>query len=468
MKILLINPKSSYIVKTPPLGLLSLASYVRNKMDGVEIDLVDGHAYDMDNEGIQSAFEGRRYDAIGIYSIITNADNVCDLTRRLRKNSKNIVVGGPWATACHEDVLKYSLADYVVVGEGERPFVELLGSISGIEIEGEETRYVKRGVNCRFNRNADYLLSEDIPTPAWDLIDVEYYFKGFRNSMSPVIGTRRVLPIMTSRGCPFLCIYCHNVFGKAFRPRPIDSIIDEIKFLKNKYHVDTIEVWDDVFNLDRQRVIEFCRRIESDHIDIKISFSNGVRADLLDREIIDSLYRVGMCRVNYGIESGTKRIQDVLDKRQDLEKVSENIRYASTKKLLVTGGFFILGNPTETEKEVNETIRYACDLPIDIASFFISTPNKGTRLYEMVEDSAKRKIEDTPYLQRNFNMPTISISEVPIEKMRRIVRTAYLKFYLNPKRVLRILRKLKLIDIVKNAILVTRYITLRQSSLWFE
>jgi anaerobic magnesium-protoporphyrin IX monomethyl ester cyclase len=136
-------------------------------------------------------------------------------------------------------------------------------------------------------------LIEDIdhlPMPAYDLIPIERYGSFSRMSRT---GSGRFMSLFSSRGCPYRCIYCHNIFGKVFRFRNAESFFKEIKHLHDTYQIRDFEILDGIFNLDRNRLIDFCNRIINSGMKIALAFPNGMRGDLLDGQQLSKLRQAG-------------------------------------------------------------------------------------------------------------------------------------------------------------------------------
>lgn len=472
MKVLLINPGSDYLVKAPPLGLLCLAAYVREKMPDIGVEILDAHLEGKSDENLLDSIRKTNPTLVGIYTISANAGHIHRLIERMRKHVRYIVVGGPYATIYARSIIKDGSIDYIVMGEGEGPFCDLLKVLNDNDISAADSipRIISKTASDKQYMPGDLQIADidSLPQPAWDLLDVEEYFKVPRNSMSPVMGTKRVLPVFTSRGCPFQCAYCHNMFGKNIRFKTASRVVDEIKHLVEVYGIDAVEIWDDVFNYDRNRVLEICRMIKESGLAIKLSFSNGIRADILDEVVIDALVDAGAQRINFGIESGTDRIQKLLCKNQDLKRVEEVVRYVAAKNDIITGGFFIIGNPTETKEEMLQTIEYASGLPLDVASFFACTPNPGTKLFDMLSEETKKAIAEISPDRFNYHDSAFDISTLSHKEVRNLLKWAHLKFYFNMRRIRNILKKVSLADIIKNGVLVVRYILMSKTRLWYK
>ena len=204
-------------------------------------------------------------------------------------------------------------------------------------------------------------------SPDWDAIDIGEYTKNYSFSE---MNNSRYMPLFTSRGCPFKCNYCHNNFGKAFRFRSPKNVVDEIEILVKKYKVNRFEVFDDIFNFKKDRVLEICREIKSRNLKIKLAFPNAVRGDILDEEVIDALKMAGTDYLYFAIETATPSLQKKIKKHINLKRIKKNIDYA-VKKRIYCGGFFMLGFPGETREQIMDTISFALDLKIHQAAFFL-------------------------------------------------------------------------------------------------
>ena len=463
MKIVLINPKSNHIVTAPPLGLLYIAAYVRKDHPDCTLSLIDAHLYHLNNEHIVKQIKTIQPDIVGLYTISANAPYAISLIQAIRPYTPTIVIGGPLVTSWQQLIMMRCEADFAIMGEGEIPFSNLIRYLK--KYPHVSVPSINRVISRTSSKSIIYEPEKDVitdmnalPMPAWDMIDVESYFQASMNSESPVIGKKRVLPIFSSRGCPFKCSYCHNVFGKTFRARSAEHVVHEITYLKKTYGIEAIEIWDDVFNLDTKRLFRFCELMKAQSFSLNISFSNGLRGDILTKESVDALIEIGVKRINFGIESGTTRIQELLQKNQDLNKIKHIVAYIASKQKIITGGFFIIGNPTETLKEIQTTIRFANSLPLDLASFFSCTPNPGTDLFKRLPLNQQQNILQSPPMQYNYYEARFPISKVSPKTINKLLRKAYIRFYLNWKRIRSIQKKVCLKDMGRNGLFLLLYI----------
>ncbi len=351
-----------------------------------------------------------------------------------------IVIGGPYPTSNWEDAIKNPNINYAVVGEGEETLRRLVESLEN----GERHPEIK-GLAYRFNGDTQFFGFPDlikdldqIPMPAWDQIDLEFYFKNRRklSSMNPHQKSRRSVPLFTSRGCPYSCTYCHDVFGKKLRKHSVEYVMKEIRYLKDEKGIDEIDIIDDIFNLDRSRAKAICDKIVQENIRLGIAFPNGLRVDQMDEELVDKLCEAGCYRIVYAIESGSPKIQIEMKKKLNLKKAEEIITYTANKGISV-GGFFMLGFLNETEEDMQMTVDFALRSKLSTASFFILQPFPNTEIFNQAITAGF--ILDG-YPQEHYYQVSHNISKVPTERINKIRANAIRRFYFNPRRVYRYFR----------------------------
>jgi len=437
-RLLLIRPNSFIESTPPPLGLMYIASYLRENLDEFDIKIVDARIKDFSFEDIEEYIKDYQPEYIGITSLYVDSPQlhrIAQISKNIRKSSV-VITGGPYTTSGYKQALKDPNIDYCVVGEGEIPFKDLMKSLRHkLKLEDIKGIAFRNGGEILYNGVQAFVDDLDtIPFPAWDLIELNDYFYGKKRSLeNPVQICERAVSVMSSRGCPYGCIYCHNIFGKQFRARSPENVIKELKYLISEYNVQEIEFLDDTFNCNKKRAIKICDLIVAEKIKLKICFSNGVRADIMDEELIIKLKEAGTYRINYGIESTSSRIQKSMGKRLNLTYAKEIIEKTSRHKILC-GAFFMIGFPTETEKEMRETIDFAAESKLHTAVFAIATPYPGTELFRRAEEKGFN-------VERQFSTVgkvSVNMSAVPAEKLGRLRTLAFRKFYFNPIRCWRL------------------------------
>jgi len=275
--------------------------------------------------------------------------------------------------------------------------------------------------------------------PAWDIMDPRSYpdevqgafYKGFP------VGS-----IITSRGCPYECTFCANgiLMGRTLRFRDIEKVIDEIEHLIDNYHVEEIHILDDNFTINKKRALNFCQRMKERNIKTNIAFPNGVRLDRLDEEILLALREIGTYSITVGVESGSQGILDHMKKALTLDLIKEKIDLV--KKLgFNVNAFFIIGYPAETKKDIINTIKFAKELPIDIANFSCFLPLPGTEItQELLNSGRLKKIN---YAELFYSKVPFSPDGITKRELKTFQRKAFLSFYLRLHILLGLILRLK-------------------------
>jgi len=418
---------------TPPLGIMYIAAYLREKHD-VSIKICNQKISRFSDQVLLKKIVSHNPHIIGL-SVMTQASNNLQwITEKLRKSIPHawIILGGPHATALGKDLLSYTKAHAVVIGEGEIAFEQIVSSYPKlndlIKIQGVITHESSNGHISPYIENLDTL-----PIPAYDLIDISAYWK--EQSMPPV-PRRKYLTLFSSRGCPCKCSYCHNIFGKKFRQHSPERIVDEIAYYHKKYGVNDYEFVDDIFNLKPSFIFDFCELLHRKNLKIKIAFPNGVRGDLLTPDIIHALADAGMYYCAFAIESGAPRIQKLIKKNLDIEKCINNICIAQQRKVFCHG-FAMMGFPGETAKEMQMTIDLVANSRLHTASFFTVTPLPGSELYNQIKKKYPGVLEKLEF--KELSELTINLSDTDDALFLQIQRNALRKVMMNPNRIKRIM-----------------------------
>jgi radical SAM superfamily enzyme YgiQ (UPF0313 family) len=270
--------------------------------------------------------------------------------------------------------------------------------------------------------------------PAYDLIEMDEYGKWQRFSRT---GMGTYMCLFSSRGCPYQCIFCHNIFGKKFRARSAESMFEEVRHLHETYGIRHFDVLDDIFNLDRDRLIEFCDLVIESGMDLTFAFPNGLRCDLLDEEQLRKLKQAGTLLISFAVETASPRLQKLIRKNIDIDKLRENIAIAHSLRIH-PHGFFMIGFPTETWEEMKMTVNYIVSSKLHSFFLFAVNPYEGTELGDMARDMGLTPISDFSY--NYFGREFVNMTDVPDRKINRLRVRALLRFYLNPVRMFYIAR----------------------------
>ena len=436
MKILFIRPNSRIIATPVPLGLGYVASYLKIHRPQDEPKIIDARNLRLKPEKIIKLAQEFNPDLIGISAINFEADQVQILARLLKqiRPQTRLILGGPFPSANRDSIFtQIPEIDYLVVGEGEKTFLGLVNALEQ-EIEPKQVPgiFYQRNGEVIFTGEPEFVNNLDQLPFDWELVNPKSYFhhRG-RNSENIIKYSYKTLSIITSRGCPFGCIFCHNIFGKKFRARSPEKVVEEIALLRHKYGVEELEIVDDSFNLDLNRAKEICQGIIDRGLGLHLTLPNGIRGDIVDEEFLDLLKQAGFYRIAFAVESASPRIQKLIKKRINLEKVKWAIEETNKRGMIATG-YFIMGFPTETEEDIKMTIEFACSSKLSVASFFYLNPFPGTEVGKMV---GEEKLVNKQF--RDYSTMTVNLSAVSDEILHRLNKWAYRRFYLDPKRAWR-------------------------------
>lgn len=424
------------------MGIMALAAYLREKFP-LEVRIVNQRLDNCTAQELARRASEMGADIVGLSVLTNTACLVPEIAKQMRAALPNalIVLGGPHVSAAREQSLTGNDADAAVAGEGELPFELLIrakyegdGKLDGIP--GLIWRDTDGGI---VQNGGDSLLVEDLdilPMPAYDLIDIRAYWP--HKTIIPMVY-RRYAALVTSRGCPYHCMWCHNIFGKRIRMHSPARIVEEMAYLKATYQVNDFDLLDDTFNFNPQRVLEFCDLMNRRDLGVRWAVPNGLRGDILTPEVIDAMAGAGLFMCMFALESGSPRIQKFTGKNLNIPRFLENCTLMAKHRVFISS-CSMLGFPTETEEELEQTIQTACEADFHTASFFIVTPFPGTPLYEKVKRESPEKLRGLDYDMLNINTVRVNLTDLPDDVLYGYQRKAVRRFFLNPRRIGRILR----------------------------
>ena len=430
-----------YALVTPPLGVMYLAAYLRSKFDA-DVRIVNQRLYNCSNNDLVKEIADFEADVVGLGAITPMAHYLAQISRQVRAALPKslIILGGPHVSAFGAKAMARTDADAAVPGEGELALEMIIRAhLDGADFSGiPGVVWRNAGGEVVTNPGAVPVVKDvdSLPFPAYDLIDLPAYWR--RQSMAP-IPRRKYVSIFSSRGCPYGCKWCHCIFGKRFRAHSAERIADEVEHYQRTYGVRDVEFIDDIFNHDRKRVLEFCELAQRRNLGLEICFPNAVRGDTLTEEVIDALVSAGMYWCSFALETGSPRLQEDMGKRLNIPRFLENIELTARRGVF-TNGFMMLGFPTETEEEMQQTIDVACESPLHTASFFPVTPFPGTEIYDMVMRANPEKFGHLDYDDLSYCEMNVNLSTVPDDVLFRYLRKANRQFFMNPRRLARIVR----------------------------
>lgn len=414
MNILLVSPLiqecnyfGDFYAGWPQLGITYIASTLENsghKVKILEKKLLSGPDYpksedkivSLDNKFLQE-LENFKPDIVGLTATTPVIMDAFHTARFIKKFNPNILIiaGGRHPTSEYISTLNSCLEiDAVCCGEGEYTMLDFAKGLSFEKIAG----IAYRNGNGKAVKSPERPLCKDIdqiPPPAWHLLDEEFYFKP---NISIMRGDyMRSATIFTARGCPYNCAFCQSpemikTYGPGYiRYHSLDRVMLEIQHLVDRYKVEGISISDDLFALKKSRVLDFCNRIIKKGLNKKIKFTVNMRSDSVDEEMLLTLKEAGCIHVVYGTESGSDDTLKRMNKKTDSEKNLKAIQLAK-KVGLVSESNIVIGSPGETEKDMMKTIKFLKESKPD--KIFVSKfyPIPGTQFYKNLVEKGIIKI----------------------------------------------------------------------------
>lgn len=450
MRICLVSPRSNLwnSRKHIHMGL----GYLAGALIAAGYDDVTLFDAEVEDETIAEHLARETYDLVGISSPTPLIYEAWEVAALARKRGAITVLGGPHLTLMPEESMERADVDLVVRGEAEETIVEIVRALdtagathAGRERLGACDWGVVAGLTWRdaagqVVSNPGRPLPRDIsgiPWPAFHLFKIERYtnLQPLTDGLDP---HARAYTIVTSRGCPYQCIYCSKpITGNTWRARPPEDVVAEWRYLVEEMGATEIGVTDDVWNLKLDRAKELCRLlIDQGLTRVPWVTIHGMRADHTDAELFRLMKAAGCKRVGFGVESGNQAVLDAIKKRQTLDDVRRAFREARAAGLQ-TMGFFIFGLPADTEASMDDTIRFALELDPDLANFMIAAPYPGTELWDIARRDGRLFSMDWRDYAIHDEKARYELPGLPPELVERKWHDAYRRFYLRPSRIWR-------------------------------
>lgn len=401
----------------PPLGLMYLAAYIERCTEH-QVEILDMNVGDP----LMSALMTYKPDVVGITTTTLTLYDALLVAKMTKEYSKNIVtvMGGAHCSIYPNETASFPEVDYVIQGEGELPFLRLLNGVAGKILDTE------------IIENAD-----NKPFPARHLIDIKKYHS--------VLNKKPVTSMLSAFNCQMNCSFCYQPhYTKGWRARSAQSVVEEMAQIA-KMGIGEIEVMDDTFSFDRDRVLDICDRL----IHYKangvwsVGFNIRTRVDKVDYELLQKMKLAGCKRINYGVESFVPETLKTLRKGFDVEKAGLAIEM--TKYVGIEAqAYLMLGSPDETEEQMMQTINITNKLNPDYAYYSLTSPMPGTVMYKWGLNEGRYK----DYWREFVLNPTPDFKmriwrEEARDEMVRIMEKGYRSFYYRPQYVLNQLFKVK-------------------------
>jgi radical SAM superfamily enzyme YgiQ (UPF0313 family) len=400
----------------PPMTLAYLASILRKLVD---VRLIDAVGSKLTVEALVDMIKDFKPDFIICNTTTPTFENDLGVLSEIKKaHDCKVFVYGVHVTVLWRDALAHDQIDGVIIGEPDATVAELakkeLKKVPGLAYKDAGT-IVK-------NKSRDFMNLDELPLPAWDLVDLSKY-------RMPVTGEKYVL-VTTGRGCPYNCSFCVSqpYYGKKYRKRSVKKILAEIRYAKT-LGVNNFFFFSETFTLDKAHVLGLCDALIREKLSIRWVCNS--RVDTVDSEVLKKMKAAGCWMISFGIESASQEILDKSNKGITAAQSTTAVETASQAGLTVVG-HFIFGLPGETKESILETTDFSLRLPLTFAEYYVSTPFPGSRLFGELNS----QLVGIDWKRFEYSKNIVS-GELDLERSRK---KAYRLFYLRPRTILNLTR----------------------------
>ena len=406
----------------PPIGVAYVAALLQK--EGHKCIIIDAVAEDMDKTAVMERLKEFNPDVV-LVQLVTPLfrDSMAQL-REYKKQGWIAGVAGPHATVFPDSCLDEG-ADFVIRKEPEYTMRDLASviekktswdSVLGIS-------WIKNNKKIHNKERPLIANLDDLPFPARELLPWKKYKIPFGKDSAYTV-------ILTSRGCPYNCIFCgtHIYYGRTLRLRSGKNVVDEIEEIVNKFGINHFSLWDDTFTVNKQHVMDVCNEII--RRGLKVKWYCLGRADNVDEEALAIMKKAGCYQIQYGFESGSEQVLKYMRKGITPEQIRNAVRLTAKAGIEVSA-LFVIGFPEETEEDIEKTIEIAKTPGIKWAQFNIATPYPGTDMYDMVKGDLKESWEAFD----SYNVLDMK-RKVDKKRLMKLMRKAHREFYFRPSRIL--------------------------------
>ncbi|MDD5687895.1 MAG: radical SAM protein [Elusimicrobia bacterium] len=398
ISVCLLTPYSGereYELCDPILGLTYLSSSLSK--NNINNCIVDTRAGKLNvSEAVKSVIKYNP-EIVGISCTTNQFPNGLMIAEQLKSIRPEIMIvfGGPHVSALPDELIKHKFIDYIIQGEGEYSFINLVKHILADEKLNEGGIYFKKDNILQSTGPAKLIEKLDnIPFPDFSKLDIKTYFK--RQKM--FAHTKRVpyLSIITSRGCPGKCVFCSKaVYKQRCCMRSPENMIEEIERDIKDYKVKEIRIYDDCFTLSKSRVIEFCKLAVKKKLDVSFALPNGIRIDQVDKEMLEYMRAAGFYMLFFGVESGDQKVLDIINKGIKIEEIKQAVKLCK-KMGFYTCMYLVVGLPGSSSESEKMSLKLLKELNPNFIGVSMVTPYPGSELYNEMMRNKKS-------LQKSWN-----------------------------------------------------------------
>lgn len=438
--IILVNPYYQKRIRSiaqvsigPPLGLAYIAAVL--EQNGYKVTIIDANAEKLSEEEVLCRIMQAKPALVGL-TAVTPTIHICySIAKKIKKETPSIitVIGGVHATSLPKETLNECIDfDFLIRGEGEFTFIELVDALNQNKaLESIKGLAYRENGKIIINDKREVVLDLDIfPFPSRHLLP---------NKLYRTIDSNRMTCIIAMRGCAASCIYCavEEVAGKKLRRRSPSNVIKEIESCFSNYGTRFIAFLDDTFTFDKIWVHKFCDEFTETRFHRYVKWSCLTRVDNVDLGLLKHMKQAGCVRVEFGIESGSQEILDLLKKGITVSQIKK--AFSMAKEVgLSTLGFAMLNAPGETIETIMETKKIIMDLDPDFLQLSFATPYPGTELFEICErDNLLISKDWSKYIFLNHQL--IRNKNLSEDKLKKCMWDIQHSFYLRQKYILKML-----------------------------
>ena len=465
MKLVLIHPPAKTVVEQKDIpnyqhiGLGYLASYLEKF--GVDVKVIDAKLERLSLDDVIEMTLHEDPDVIGLTAMTHEIDraNETAVSIRNRINEALFVIGGVHVTALPRETLTaYNVFDVGIIGEGELTLQKLVDMLvqRKRDFSAIDGIVYRKGTGIMLNKEQSWIQDLDsLPFPAW-----RHFPKA------------TVYRIITSRGCPFPCVFCMRASGKTQRVRSPENVVSEIEHVIKVEKPEKFMFSDETFTLNKNHVNRICDLLIEKKLHKEIKWGSTTRVDVISFELLDKMKSAGCYEIQFGVESGNEQVLRAIRKNIHMDQASKAINLAK-RVGLHTEAAFILGHPNETFDTAYDTINFAAELNPDILQLGIMVPYPGTEVAKMAErGEGGYKILSNNWSDYNKQLGNAleldSLSRADLEKLQLI---GYLKLFIFNRRFLGLLRfifayRLEMVSYIKSVVFQKRMST-RKSEISF-
>ena len=428
----------------PPMGILYIATYAK-KM-GLSVKFIDSLIEGGTKEEIAASIvnENPKFVCFSIMTCqIHSAMKLAEMIKNTNKDIK-IAFGGSHIASTKEELFHFTKdVDYLMYGEAEKSFYELYNAKNEEDLSKISGLIYRAGDAIKINPNVPIQNLDELPFPDLSLTKL-YAYNGYYVKSLPVAT------VMGTRGCPFRCTFCDQfaTMGREFRFRSPKNIVDEIEHNHDTFGVRDFVFKDSTFTCNKPWVYDICKEIVDRKL--RINWSCNTRVSMVDEPMLKAMKEAGCYMIAFGIESGSQHVLNMMKKGTTVEQAYKAIRLCKEANIEITG-YFMIGNPGESEEDAIKTIELAKEIDLDYATFGVTIAYPNTEIYHwalqnncLKDRQWYMKEVDTDIVgTREINGGALDKEDFPLDVQLELCKRANKEFYFRPSYIIKKITKIR-------------------------